>query len=311
MAAIASGGATMKEASIRTIAAARWFGSAAALLLGCGGGDPARADICWLQLSPAVNEVFAYAGAPGEFKVSAFSSRTINEPLQAAIVDTRGVISTDAQILQTGALAWEATLRTSPTQGARTCEGPRELRFCRDNPSTCAQPYPGSPWLAPYRVVIAPATNLTPLTPLPGAVAWSIYQGGPAHAGYVASTVNPQTWSFDAATSDPLGASANAVGFVERLSPAVYNGLTCTSSLMDAQPSCLGGATLDSGGIATPLMVVGDHAFVCIEGATHAVDLRTCTPVWKHAGRGEPTVSANGVLYVAQHSARMTAFNLL
>ena len=65
------------------------------------------------------------------------------------------------------------------------------MRLCRDVPVTCANPYPGSPWQVPYRIEVAPSTNLTPLSPQAGVVGWTAYQGGAAHTGYVPGSVNP------------------------------------------------------------------------------------------------------------------------
>jgi outer membrane protein assembly factor BamB len=71
---------------------------------------------------------------------------------------------------------------------AGTYEGQLELLLCKDLP--CSQQYTGSPVKLPYRVVLQPATNLTPLQRWAGVGEWAQYQGNAVHNGYVPVTLD-------------------------------------------------------------------------------------------------------------------------
>jgi outer membrane protein assembly factor BamB len=151
-----------------------------------GGGD---GDNSWLSFSPSSVTVESYAGETRPINLVAVSTRTISEVLNVAIVDARGVVKPQVA-LRFGQQRYEADMEVSQTLSPGTYEGRFEVRLCRDNPATCAQPCPGSPWFVPYRVTVRPASNLTPLSALPGASAWSTYQGNAQHSGYVPANVS-------------------------------------------------------------------------------------------------------------------------
>jgi PQQ-like domain len=68
-----------------------------------------------------------------------------------------------------------------------------------------------------------------------------------------------------------------------------------------------------STGPNTPLVVVGQHAFVAIDGKTFAVDLQTRQSVWTYPYVGPLAVSAQGVLYLVDNAGvvpRLHAINL-
>jgi outer membrane protein assembly factor BamB len=157
---------------------------------GGGGGGDGAADNRWLAITPGTSVVEAYEGESVAFIVTAQSSRTIAEPLHVAIVDARGVIRPDVSIQAVDALTYRATLQTAAALSVGVHEGAFELRLCRDNPLTCANPYPGSPWRVPYRVTVHPGTNLVPLAALAGAGDWTTYQGDARHRGFVDATVD-------------------------------------------------------------------------------------------------------------------------
>lgn len=168
-------------------------------LAACGGGgggggsdpSPPAADNSWLSFSPRQLEADGYADESRVLRVTATSSRTIDGVVNVGIIDARGVLDpagTTIRLLTP--LSYEAEMRVALGLAAGTYSGNFEVRLCRDNPITCAQPIAGSPWLVPYRLVVRAATNLTPLQPLAGAGAWTTYQGNAAHTGYVDAQVD-------------------------------------------------------------------------------------------------------------------------
>jgi hypothetical protein len=62
-------------------------------------------------------------------------------------------------------------LSTAPTLPAGQYRGVVQVRICRDSPTTCASPVPGSPWSVPYDIVVTnqPMANPSPNPTLPPA----------------------------------------------------------------------------------------------------------------------------------------------
>lgn len=162
-------------------------------MVACGGGGGDE-DNSWLQFTPSQLEATTYEGESVSVDVVATSSKTISETLYVGIVDTSGVITPDVSIEQDG-LTTYATVHVSPTLAQGTYTGDLTVRLCRDDPVTCAKPYPGSPWKLPYRFTVLPGTNLTSLRPLAGVGAWSTYQGNAAHTGFIPATLSADKFS--------------------------------------------------------------------------------------------------------------------
>lgn len=176
---------------------------------GGGSGGPDAGDNSWLSFSPTRVEITTYESESVSISVTANSARTIAEPLNAALVDSRGVIEPGAQIVAESALRYRLTLQSALALRAGTYEGSFEVRLCRDNPATCASPYPGSPWQVPYRIVVRPGTNLTPLSRLAGATDWTTYQGNASHTGFVPATLDAT--AFNRRWAQPMTTSEVAV----------------------------------------------------------------------------------------------------
>jgi outer membrane protein assembly factor BamB len=64
-------------------------------------------------------------------------------------------------------------------------------------------------------------------------------------------------------------------------------------------------------GTNAPLLVVGDYAFMGVDGVTYAVDLRTRKLAWQYPLSGPMAVSANGVLYISSDQNGQGNFNKL
>lgn len=180
--------------------------SGALALAACGGGG-SGSDNSWLTFTPSQLEATTYEGESVPVQLVATSSKTITETVFIGIVDSKGVITTDVSIEQDG-LTTHATVNLSPGLAAGTHTGNLTVRLCRDNPVTCANPYPGSPWEVPYRFTVLPGTNLTPLQPLAGVGTWSTFQGNAAHTGFVpanlAANQFSRRWAWTAKASSAV-----------------------------------------------------------------------------------------------------------
>lgn len=78
---------------------------------------------------------------------------------------------------------FKATLTTSASLQPGEYSSNLEVRLCRDNPTICSLPAPGSPVIVPLKVSVKNSVNLTPLVAVPGLGSWSTYQGNAAHTG--------------------------------------------------------------------------------------------------------------------------------
>ncbi|RQO63830.1 hypothetical protein DBV14_02015 [Variovorax sp. KBW07] len=120
---------------------------------------PVNTAGAWLTFNPSPVELTLFPNTPKTFFVTATSSKVISAPVNVAIIDTKGVITSNVKISSAG-LQYTATLNTNPALAAGTYTGNFEVRVCFDaNPLTCSQPVEGSPWQLPYKfTVIDPAT---------------------------------------------------------------------------------------------------------------------------------------------------------
>ncbi len=151
----------------------RWGRLAACMLAlalaGCGGGGgggngggsgadvvPSNPEGVWLSFNPVALSVSQYEGESAPVSVIATSSRTFSAPFNVAILDSKGVITTQVDLTSMSQLSYRATLRTSPSLGAGSHSTALEVRVCEDDPLACARPFPGSPWRLPLAVQVKP-----------------------------------------------------------------------------------------------------------------------------------------------------------
>ena len=139
----------------------------------------------WLTLAPAALEVTTYEGEALNFTIRATSSKSFAKPVNVAIVDKVGVISTDVKVSAVNSVEYLATLTTSTVLPVGSHSTGLELRLCEDDPLVCKTPLDGSPWTIPLKVVVKSGTNLTALRSIPQMPNWSTYQGNASHTGYV------------------------------------------------------------------------------------------------------------------------------
>lgn len=123
--------------------------------------------------------------------MTATSTKVISGTFNVAVVDTKGVFAADASTTALSKMSYASTMRVASKLAPGRYEGKLEVRLCRDAPLACKDPVPGSPWFLPYVVTVRSSTHLTPLRALPGAGAWSTFQGSASHTGYVPASLNP------------------------------------------------------------------------------------------------------------------------
>lgn len=127
---------------------------------GSSGGSPATPIVTnpegtWLTFDPAAPSVTQYEGEGVAVTVTATSSRTFTAPMNLAIIDPTGVITTQVSISAASQMAYAASLRTAAGLSVGTHTTTLEVRVCEDAPLTCAKPFPGSPWRVPLTVQVS------------------------------------------------------------------------------------------------------------------------------------------------------------
>ncbi|MFL6675904.1 MAG: PQQ-binding-like beta-propeller repeat protein [Massilia sp.] len=191
--------------------------SCALALSACGGGGgggqaappappPAvNPNQSWLTLTPPSANLTTYEGEALTFKITAKSSKTFSKPVNIAIRDKVGVISTDVKISSNSDLEYAAALQTSTVLKVGEYATNLELWLCEDDPTVCKTPLEGSPWIIPLNVSVKSGTNLTPLKNLPQMANWSTYQGNASHTGYVPASFDvtkfSRRWTLPASES--------------------------------------------------------------------------------------------------------------
>jgi len=153
-----------------------------AALSACGGGGggsnasagsgttptaPVVNDDACLTLTPNPLNITLTQGSPASSSVNATANCNFPDLINVAIIDNKGVFSTNVSVTALSQYSYNALLRTATGLAAGTYDGTLEIRLCKDDPKVCSQPHKGSPWHLPYHVQV----NL-PLT-------WSI-QAAPA-----------------------------------------------------------------------------------------------------------------------------------
>lgn len=120
-------------------------------------GTTATVDNSWLTFSQPELALVTQSGSAQSISIVATSSKLIAEPVNLAIQDNGGIISPSSlAITKLGATSYQATFSLLQTLTARTYQSSLTIKMCLDAPSTCEQPYPGSPWTIPYTVTVAP-----------------------------------------------------------------------------------------------------------------------------------------------------------
>lgn len=180
----------------------KWVLVLSAVLAGCGGGSGgtggsnATVDNSWLSFNPTTLQSTVYAGESATIEVMATSSKTISEVLNVRIESSTEGITPDTSVIpQINGLQYKVTVHVSPTLSVGTHNGTLTISLCRDAATTCANPYPGSPWQLPYRFIVRADSNLSALYKLPLASPWSTYQGNAAHTGFVPGSLDATTFS--------------------------------------------------------------------------------------------------------------------
>jgi len=148
---------------------------AALFLAGCGGGggggdsapptSPPSSANYKLTFTPSTLTATVTGGTSLALSVDAQLDRTIADTVNVAIIDTRGVITPDITLTPLSQTAYRATLFTAPSLAVGNHTGSLEVRLCRDVPTTCASPIPGSPWQLPYNLTVT--TAVSPPAPPP------------------------------------------------------------------------------------------------------------------------------------------------
>lgn len=177
----------------------------ALLLTACGGGGGGE-DNSWLHFTPGTLTATSYEGESSAVAVGVTVDKVIDEAVSVGIVDQAGVLTTDLTLTQQDSRHFTATFNLSPQLAAGDYSGSLTVRLCRDDPRTCASPYPGSPWTLPYAFKVLPGTHLSPLSALAGAGAWGTFQGNASHTGAVPARVNASLFNRRWAWSGPASA---------------------------------------------------------------------------------------------------------
>lgn len=169
----------------------------AALVAGCGGGGGAAAGSpvatapvdngipqvtpggTWLTFSPGTVSLSTYAGESARFEVRASSSRTFEKPFNAAVIDSKGVVSSQMSLVRYSDLDYALVLHTAAmSEGVHTTY--LQLRLCEDDPRFCNKPLPGSPWHIPVTVTVASAAQAKERMTVPAAIELVTYEDEPA-----------------------------------------------------------------------------------------------------------------------------------
>jgi hypothetical protein len=147
----------------------------------------------------------------------ATSSKTISEPLQAALVFDRADVFDPAStsISAISSMQYSARFRTQAALASGIHSGTLEVRLCRDAPTTCSDPYPGSPWHVPYQITVAAPSGAAPVV---------------SNGDFSSGTTGWRTWAMNggavslSAGGGVLGASLGAPGGGPTDVQVIYDG---------------------------------------------------------------------------------------
>jgi len=198
---------------------------------GPGGPTTGNTDGSWLTLTPGVLALKSYEGESVGFKVYATASRSFDKPFNVAVVDSKGVVTTEMSLTKVSELQYAVDLHTkAAAAGAYATE--LELRLCEDDPLVCRTPLPGSPWKIPLTLTVATAAQAQERLKLtPAAIDLVAYQGEPLSFSMGATAVTPFAQPVRVAVFDNTGLLAAPVTMREFASGQFAADLITTSTL--------------------------------------------------------------------------------
>ncbi|MFK3739957.1 PQQ-binding-like beta-propeller repeat protein [Massilia sp. TN1-12] len=155
---------------------------------------PATEAASRLALTPSAPVLQTFPGEAASVEIQGKANADlVRQNFRVGVVDPAGLVTATLANVTPSNFTVRLTNATTLAQGDYTANV--EVRLCRDDPMSCRSPLAGSPWIVPVKVSVKPASNLTALTPLPGAGAWSTYQGNAGHTGYVAASIDVARFS--------------------------------------------------------------------------------------------------------------------
>lgn len=181
---------------------------------------PKAEAVARVSFSEASLDLATYLGEPLSFSINAkVSGDLVGQNYNVAAIDPAGLTVAPVNI-NANAFGISATFQSAPSLTVGSYTSNLEIRLCRDEPKSCKQPVPGSPWIVPLKLTVLPSANLSSLKAVPGLNSWSTYQGNPAHTGYVPASFDvskfTRRWSLPAVRDlwADLNAAANDNGLV-------------------------------------------------------------------------------------------------
>ncbi|UTY58604.1 hypothetical protein [Massilia sp. erpn] len=158
-----------------------------ALASGCGGGGgggsggggtstgpvvtPPPVNSPNLTLLPARVDLSLSEGKTGAFTIKATANKDFPGTSNIGIIDPRGVINPNARVYALDLYNYQAELTTAQNLAPGIYDGVIEIRVCKDNPVSCAQPHEGSPWKLPYHFEVKADLKVGSSAPMSAAVA--------------------------------------------------------------------------------------------------------------------------------------------
>lgn len=125
-----------------------------------GGGSAPVANPAgsWLTLTPDRPTFSGIEDDAVSFQIRAHASRTFEKPINAAIVRSNGVSVSQVRLTRLSDFDYMLEGRFD-TYTAGVHMGDMTLRLCEDDPLVCRNPLPGSPWIIPVTLTLAPAPD--------------------------------------------------------------------------------------------------------------------------------------------------------
>ncbi len=164
-----------------------------------GGSAPAPSPSVSLAMTTAPIDLNVISGESADMTVQGtWTKQNLDAPVYLSVRDAGGRFTLPQPAVATGT-AFSMKLSAPSTLAAGTYDGTLELRACKD--AACADTWAGTASLA-YTMKVAPPE-------------WAMYQGNPAHTGYVPVTLDParfaKAWEWQRKETSPLGAAINPV----------------------------------------------------------------------------------------------------
>ena len=123
-----------------------------------GGGSAGNDDGSWLTLRPDMVSEVVFPGFETQILLNATATRSFEQSVQVAIIDANGVTKGPPSLNAYSATRYSASFHLADSLAPGRHDGTFDVRLCFDDPSTCLNPLPGSPWHVGYRIfVVDPA----------------------------------------------------------------------------------------------------------------------------------------------------------